>query len=109
MAFSYGDMVAYASRGTEIRPGDILGSGTCGGCCLAELWGPHRLDAHRAWVYPTSNLEHSPKLVLHSYASAGAGCVSPHSNPSARGAHKLRHARRPELIAALAFAIKRVR
>src|ERR1700759_4583860 len=31
MAFSYGDMVAYASRGTEVRPGDVLGSGTCGG------------------------------------------------------------------------------
>jgi 2-keto-4-pentenoate hydratase/2-oxohepta-3-ene-1,7-dioic acid hydratase in catechol pathway len=33
-------MVAYASRGAEVRPGDVLGSGTCGnGGCLAELWG----------------------------------------------------------------------
>jgi 2-keto-4-pentenoate hydratase/2-oxohepta-3-ene-1,7-dioic acid hydratase in catechol pathway len=33
-------MVAYASRGTAVRPGDVLGSGTCGnGGCLAELWG----------------------------------------------------------------------
>jgi 2-keto-4-pentenoate hydratase/2-oxohepta-3-ene-1,7-dioic acid hydratase in catechol pathway len=46
MAFSYGDMIAYASRGTEIRPGDVLGSGTCGGGCLAELWGRHGHDAH---------------------------------------------------------------
>jgi len=46
MAFSYADMVAYASRGTEVRPGDILGSGTCGGGCLAELWGRHGFDAH---------------------------------------------------------------
>ncbi len=46
MAFSYGDMIAYASRGTEVRPGDILGSGTCGGGCLAELWGRHGFDAH---------------------------------------------------------------
>jgi 2-keto-4-pentenoate hydratase/2-oxohepta-3-ene-1,7-dioic acid hydratase in catechol pathway len=46
MAFSYGDMLAYASRGTEIRPGDVLGSGTCGGGCLAELWGRHGHDAH---------------------------------------------------------------
>ena len=30
----------YASRGTEVRAGDVLGSGTCGnGGCLAELWG----------------------------------------------------------------------
>lgn len=29
-----------ASRGTELRPGDLLGSGTCGnGGCHAELWG----------------------------------------------------------------------
>ena len=46
MAFSFGDMVAYASRGTEVRPGDVLGSGTCGGGCLAELWGRHGMDAH---------------------------------------------------------------
>jgi 2-keto-4-pentenoate hydratase/2-oxohepta-3-ene-1,7-dioic acid hydratase in catechol pathway len=46
MAFSYGDMLAYASRGTEVRPGDVLGSGTCGGGCLAELWGRNGLDAH---------------------------------------------------------------
>jgi 2-keto-4-pentenoate hydratase/2-oxohepta-3-ene-1,7-dioic acid hydratase in catechol pathway len=46
MAFSYGDMIAYASRGTEVRPGDVLGSGTCGGGCLAELWGRHGRDTH---------------------------------------------------------------
>ena len=35
----FGDLVAYASRGTWVRPGDVLGSGTCGnGGCLAELW-----------------------------------------------------------------------
>ncbi len=34
------EMVAYASRGTWVRRGDVLGSGTCGnGGCLAELWG----------------------------------------------------------------------
>ncbi|GAB2857059.1 fumarylacetoacetate hydrolase family protein [Actinocorallia aurea] len=40
MAWPFEDLVAYASRGTEVRPGDVLGSGTCGnGGCLAELWG----------------------------------------------------------------------
>jgi 2-keto-4-pentenoate hydratase/2-oxohepta-3-ene-1,7-dioic acid hydratase in catechol pathway len=38
-------MVAYA-RGTWVRPGDVLRSGTCGGGCLAELWGRHGRDAH---------------------------------------------------------------
>jgi len=39
MAWSFEDLVAYASRGTWVRTGDVLGSGTCGGGCLAELWG----------------------------------------------------------------------
>jgi len=40
MGWPFADLVAYASRGTEVHPGDVLGSGTCGnGGCLAELWG----------------------------------------------------------------------
>lgn len=40
MSWSFEELVAYASRGTWVRPGDVLGSGTCGnGGCLAELWG----------------------------------------------------------------------
>ncbi|MFC4112909.1 fumarylacetoacetate hydrolase family protein [Nonomuraea zeae] len=40
MGWPFEDLVAYASRGTWVRPGDVLGSGTCGnGGCLAELWG----------------------------------------------------------------------
>ncbi|MER5715002.1 fumarylacetoacetate hydrolase family protein [Streptomyces sp. NPDC002132] len=40
MSWTFEEMAAYASRGTVVRPGDVLGSGTCGnGGCLAELWG----------------------------------------------------------------------
>ncbi|HEX6342273.1 fumarylacetoacetate hydrolase family protein [Umezawaea sp.] len=40
MGWPFEELVAYASRSAEIRPGDVLGSGTCGnGGCLAELWG----------------------------------------------------------------------
>jgi 2-keto-4-pentenoate hydratase/2-oxohepta-3-ene-1,7-dioic acid hydratase in catechol pathway len=40
MGWPFEELIAYASRGTEVRPGDVLGSGTCGnGGCLAELWG----------------------------------------------------------------------
>ncbi|MFJ4268614.1 fumarylacetoacetate hydrolase family protein [Paenarthrobacter nicotinovorans] len=35
--FSFGEMVSYASRGTEVRPGDVIGSGTCGTGCILEL------------------------------------------------------------------------
>jgi 2-keto-4-pentenoate hydratase/2-oxohepta-3-ene-1,7-dioic acid hydratase in catechol pathway len=39
MAWSFEELVTYASRGAWIRPGDVLGSGTCGSGCLFELWG----------------------------------------------------------------------
>jgi len=40
MGWPFAELVAYASRGSVVRPGDVLGSGTCGnGGCLAELWG----------------------------------------------------------------------
>jgi 2-keto-4-pentenoate hydratase/2-oxohepta-3-ene-1,7-dioic acid hydratase in catechol pathway len=39
MAWSFAELVAYAGRGTWVRRGDILGSGTSGGGCLAEFWG----------------------------------------------------------------------
>ncbi|MBF4160756.1 fumarylacetoacetate hydrolase family protein [Nocardioides acrostichi] len=41
MAWSFAEMASYASRGTRLRPGDVLGSGTCGDGCLAEHWGRH--------------------------------------------------------------------
>ena len=40
MGWPFEELIGYASRGTEVRAGDVLGSGTCGnGGCLAELWG----------------------------------------------------------------------
>ncbi len=45
MAWTFEEMTSYASRGTEVRPGDVLGSGTRGNGCLAEFWGRRgRLD-----------------------------------------------------------------
>ncbi|HYT81433.1 MAG TPA: fumarylacetoacetate hydrolase family protein [Actinomycetota bacterium] len=35
--WSFGEMLAYASRGTEVAPGDVIGSGTCGTGCILEL------------------------------------------------------------------------
>ncbi|SNS45506.1 2-keto-4-pentenoate hydratase/2-oxohepta-3-ene-1,7-dioic acid hydratase (catechol pathway) [Geodermatophilus saharensis] len=40
MGWPFEELISYASRGTQVRAGDVLGSGTCGnGGCLAELWG----------------------------------------------------------------------
>lgn len=38
MAWSFEEIVAYASRGAELRTGDVLAAGTCGTGCLLELW-----------------------------------------------------------------------
>jgi 2-keto-4-pentenoate hydratase/2-oxohepta-3-ene-1,7-dioic acid hydratase in catechol pathway len=40
-AWSFEQMLVYASRGTMLVPGDVIGSGTCGSGCLGELWGRH--------------------------------------------------------------------
>ncbi len=44
MAWSFEELVSYASRGTSVRTGDVLGSGTCGSGCLLELWGRNGRD-----------------------------------------------------------------
>jgi 2-keto-4-pentenoate hydratase/2-oxohepta-3-ene-1,7-dioic acid hydratase in catechol pathway len=39
MAWSFPELIAYASRGTMVRAGDVIASGTCRNGCLLELWG----------------------------------------------------------------------
>jgi 2-keto-4-pentenoate hydratase/2-oxohepta-3-ene-1,7-dioic acid hydratase in catechol pathway len=39
MGWPFAELVAYASRNSRIVPGDLLGSGTAGSGCLAEIWG----------------------------------------------------------------------
>ncbi|MFW0794918.1 fumarylacetoacetate hydrolase family protein [Gordonia sp. CPCC 205515] len=40
MGWTFATMIAFASRNSVVKPGDVLGSGTVGnGGCLAELWG----------------------------------------------------------------------
>lgn len=49
--WTFGELLAYASRGTLVQPGDIIGSGTCGTGCILELalvHGPERFP----WLAP---------------------------------------------------------
>jgi 2-keto-4-pentenoate hydratase/2-oxohepta-3-ene-1,7-dioic acid hydratase in catechol pathway len=39
MGWPFPELIAYASQDAVVRPGDVLGSGTCGSGCFAELWG----------------------------------------------------------------------
>jgi 2-keto-4-pentenoate hydratase/2-oxohepta-3-ene-1,7-dioic acid hydratase in catechol pathway len=38
-SWTFGELIAYASAGAPVGAGDVFGSGTCGGGCLAEIWG----------------------------------------------------------------------
>ncbi|SEP54265.1 fumarylacetoacetate hydrolase family protein [Amycolatopsis saalfeldensis] len=45
--WSFGEMIAYASRGTRVVPGDVIASGTVGTGCILEL-----SRVHGAGAYP---------------------------------------------------------
>jgi 2-keto-4-pentenoate hydratase/2-oxohepta-3-ene-1,7-dioic acid hydratase in catechol pathway len=38
-AFTFEELISFASRGAAVAPGDLLASGTCHRGCLAEIWG----------------------------------------------------------------------
>jgi 2-keto-4-pentenoate hydratase/2-oxohepta-3-ene-1,7-dioic acid hydratase in catechol pathway len=49
--WSFGQMLAYASRGTRVETGDVLGSGTVGSGCILELSGLHGTERY-PWLRP---------------------------------------------------------
>ena len=49
--WSFGEMISYASRGTRVVPGDVIGSGTVGSGCILELSGLHGGDRY-PWLRP---------------------------------------------------------
>ena len=49
--WSFGEMVEYASRGTRVATGDVIGSGTCGTGCILELSLVHGGEAY-PWLRP---------------------------------------------------------
>lgn len=53
--WSFGEMIAYASRGTQVVPGDLIGSGTVGTGCILELSRTHGADAY-PWLRPGDEL-----------------------------------------------------
>lgn len=46
MYWSFADLIAYASRGTTLVPGDIIGSGTVGTGCIIELSRVHGAEQY---------------------------------------------------------------
>jgi 2-keto-4-pentenoate hydratase/2-oxohepta-3-ene-1,7-dioic acid hydratase in catechol pathway len=54
--WSFGEMLAYASRGTRVEAGDVIGSGTCGTGCILELSLVHGSGAY-PWLKPDDVVE----------------------------------------------------
>jgi 2-keto-4-pentenoate hydratase/2-oxohepta-3-ene-1,7-dioic acid hydratase in catechol pathway len=49
--WTFEQLIAYASRGTRLRPGDVIGSGTVGTGCILELSRVHGPQAY-PWLRP---------------------------------------------------------
>ena len=49
--WTFAELVAYASKGTTLRPGDVVGSGTCGSGCILELALVHGTEQF-PWLAP---------------------------------------------------------
>lgn len=58
--WSFAEMIVRASRNARIRPGDVIGSGTCGTGCILEL-GPEtlqrKLNREQGWIIPGDVVE----------------------------------------------------
>ncbi|GAA4859412.1 fumarylacetoacetate hydrolase family protein [Actinomycetospora straminea] len=52
MDWSFGELLAFLSRGTDLRPGDVIGSGTVPGGCLLEHVDVPDPTAWTGWLQP---------------------------------------------------------
>lgn len=60
--WSFAQMIAFASRGTTLVPGDVIGSGTVGTGCILELSRVHGTDAY-PWLKAGDEVELSIDLL----------------------------------------------
>lgn len=74
--WSWGDILAYASANATLRPGDVIGSGTCGTGCILELRAAG-MRGSRTWLRPGDVVElaWSPVGVLRNRIVAGSGAA----------------------------------
>jgi 2-keto-4-pentenoate hydratase/2-oxohepta-3-ene-1,7-dioic acid hydratase in catechol pathway len=74
--WSFPELLAYASRGTTLRPGDVIGSGTVGTGCILELSRVHG-EERFPWLVPGDRvrLEVEHVGVIESDVVAGAAVV----------------------------------
>jgi 2-keto-4-pentenoate hydratase/2-oxohepta-3-ene-1,7-dioic acid hydratase in catechol pathway/glyoxylase-like metal-dependent hydrolase (beta-lactamase superfamily II) len=52
MDWTFGEVISYASRGVDLLPGEVFGSGTVPTCCLIEHFSNGDPAAFRGWLKP---------------------------------------------------------
>jgi 2-keto-4-pentenoate hydratase/2-oxohepta-3-ene-1,7-dioic acid hydratase in catechol pathway len=62
--WDFADMIAYTSRGTELRSGDVIGSGTVPTGCLFEHYVTHP-ESFRGWLQPGDEVHLSVERLGH--------------------------------------------
>jgi 2-keto-4-pentenoate hydratase/2-oxohepta-3-ene-1,7-dioic acid hydratase in catechol pathway len=81
--WSFADMLAYASRGTRLVPGDVFGSGTVGGGCILDLAALHGGERY-PWLQPGDTVRLSVEQLGEIVGRIRPGrAVTPLSRPSA--------------------------
>jgi 2-keto-4-pentenoate hydratase/2-oxohepta-3-ene-1,7-dioic acid hydratase in catechol pathway len=76
--WSFPQLLAYASRGTVLRPGDVFGSGTVGRGCILELSALHGDDA-----YPWLRADDVVELAIERLGSIRSTIVAGSGAPAA--------------------------
>lgn len=70
--WSFGEMIGYASRGTRVVPGDLIGSGTVGTGCILELSRTHG-TANYPWLSAGDHVH---------LETDGLGAIDAHIDPA---------------------------
>jgi 2-keto-4-pentenoate hydratase/2-oxohepta-3-ene-1,7-dioic acid hydratase in catechol pathway len=77
--WSFAEMVVYAAESTRVRPGDVIGSGTCGTGCILELALTHGGEKY-PWLRPGDEVE----LEVEGLGALANRVVAPTARPFAK-------------------------
>ncbi|WP_084964965.1 fumarylacetoacetate hydrolase family protein [Thermoactinospora rubra] len=85
MDWTFGEVISYASRGVDLLPGDVFGSGTVPGCCLIEHLSLADPAAFPGWLRDGDVVELTVEGLGHTRqtvrASAAPYPLKPRHNP----------------------------
>src|ERR1700735_5082015 len=90
MDWSFAEIIAYASRGVMLNPGDVFGSGTVPTCTLVEHLDPTAPESFRGWLHDgdvvTLRVEGLGETRQNVRKTAAPQTLSPRPNPDAKPA-----------------------